>query len=110
MQKTFTGFSRKNIRGIHKLSSKLNEIKHKAHEQVLLDLMGEHAEEIKQLYELENAHYLVETGDLLILCLELLEAAQENPDIIMEKCYKRYNEKLSGLISEFKKQKGKKNG
>ncbi len=110
MQKTFTGFSRKNIKAIHDLSLKYNKLKNKIHAQVLLNLMSEHAGEINQLYKAEDKHYIVETGDLLILCLELLKEAQADPDVILDKCYKRYYKKLSGLIEEFKKQKGKKNG
>ena len=104
MQKTFTGFSRKNIKAIHALSVKYNELKKRKHGQVLLELMDAHAKEIALLYKNKNKHYIVETGDLLILCLELLEEARVCPDIILDKCYKRYYEKLSGLIEESKKQ------
>lgn len=105
MQKTFTDISQKNIKNIHALSAEFNNLRQEVHTQVLLDLMAEHIEEIRELHGSKNDHYLVETGDLLILCLELLAEAKADPDFIMDKCYKRYNKKLYGLIKEFKKTK-----
>lgn len=102
MHKTFTGFSRKKIRDIHALSLDFNEKKGNSHERVMLDLMREHVLEIEQLYALGDKHYLVETGDLLILCLELLAEAKTDPDLIMDRCYNRYNKKISGLIEKDK--------
>ncbi len=110
MRKTFSESSRKNIKQIHALSLKYNKWKKRNHAQVLLELMDAHAKEIALLYKNKNKHYVVETGDLLILCLELLEEAQADTDVILDKCYERYYKKLNGLIEEHSKQKRERNG
>ncbi len=109
MQKTFTVFSRKNIKAIHELSLRYNGLKKKKHAQVLLELMDAHAKEIALLYKNKNKHYIIETGDLLILCLELIKEAQADADLIAEECYKRYYKKLNGLLEEHDRQKRGKN-
>ena len=99
MQDSLTDHARKQIEAIHDKSLKLNKLRGKVHNEQLLELVQEHAQEITELYQENNPHYLVETGDLLILCLELLKEADILADEIMEKCYNRYHEKLDFLIS-----------
>ena len=110
MKKTFTVFCKKNINAIHKISRQYNKLKKRNHPNVLLSLAKEHTDEINQLYISKNKHYIVETGDLIILCLELLKESQADADVILDKCYKRCFRKLSELIKESRKQKGKKHG
>lgn len=47
-----------------------------------------------------DAHYLVETGDLIILCLEILIENNQSPDRILSRCYDRYKKKLTTLLKE----------
>lgn len=102
MSKSFTPFSKRHIKAIHRLSQHYNRLRHKKHPRVLLDLIKEHAQEIAQLYGKKDKHYVTETGDLLILCLELVKEAQADPDRLMEKCYERYYTKLKQLIEKRK--------
>jgi len=67
---------------------------------VLLELAEKHAGEIKELYGRRDRHFIVETGDLLVLCLELLAEHGKNPDDILDICYRRYRDKLTDLIKE----------
>ena len=90
------------IREIHKLSSKYNAKVKCEHMRRLLDLMKDHIEEIEELYQKGNRHFLVETGDLIILCLEVLLEREASIDEIFEKCFHRYEKKLKELISSVK--------
>lgn len=105
MEKSFTKFSRQQIKAIHKLSNGYNKLRKNKHLQVLLDLIKEHAEEISELYENKNRHFITETGDLLILCLELIKESKSDPDIVMNRCYQRYYRKLLQLTKDFQKRK-----
>ncbi len=98
MNKTFSASCRRHINAIHRLSLRLNKLRGKAHPEVLLGLIAEHAREIKYLYNEKENHYIIETGDLLVLCLELFKEAKVNSDEVMEKCYRRYYRKLSSLL------------
>ena len=75
----------------------------------MLELIYKHAQEINQLYQQKNKHYIIETGDLLVLCLELIKESKGNTDFILDKCYARYDHKLKFLIEEYKKKKRKNN-
>lgn len=86
------------IKVIQDLSQKLARIKDKSHSDILLELMRKHIDEILLLYKNKDKHYLVETGDLLILCLELLLENRRSPDSIMSVCYRRYRRKLKRLL------------
>jgi len=100
MPKSFTAFSKKHIKKIHRLSARYNKMRKKEHPEVLLELIKEHAQEIAQLYKNKDKHYVTETGDLLILCCELIKEARADADLIMEKCYRRYYRKLASLIEK----------
>jgi len=94
------------IKGIHKLSEKYNKLTKRKHSERLLELMTEHVEEIKELQGWNDKHFLVETGDLVMLCFELLLEAGASINDIMEKCSERYEKKLSGLIEEIEETDG----
>lgn len=98
-ERSLTQHAAKEIAEIHALSKDYNG-SGGDHRAVLLELVSEHAQEIEQLYALKDQHADIETGDLLVLCLELLLESGKDPDEIIEKCYRRYKEKLQGLIRE----------
>ncbi len=93
-KRSLTEFAEEEIRVIHSLSKKYNSSNKKDHSKALLALMGKHMIEIKKLFENRDPHFVVETGDLVILCLELIKEAGKSPDAVMAKCYKRYRQKL----------------
>ena len=74
-----------------------NKLLNKNHSLVLLELMAEHVDEIRQRHSKGDKHYLIETGDLLILCLELIKESKSCPDVILSRCYGRYHKKLLRL-------------
>jgi hypothetical protein len=96
---SLTAYARKNIREIHALSEKYNGKRGK-HAEKLLSLVREHAREITKLHIKKDPHFLIETGDLMVLCLELLAERKGDADGVMEKCYERYKKKLGGLIKK----------
>jgi putative component of toxin-antitoxin plasmid stabilization module len=96
--KSLTNFARKELDAIHGYSTRYNKLLNKNHSLVLLELMAEHVDEIRQRHGKGDKHYLIETGDLLILCLELIKEAKCCPDVILSKCYGRYHKKLPMLI------------
>ncbi|MDD5633993.1 MAG: hypothetical protein PHW46_01810 [Candidatus Omnitrophica bacterium] len=93
--KTFTKYAIKNIKEIHRLSRKRNSVT-KAHPEMLLEFVRSHTKEMKELYEKKDKHFNVETGDLIILCLELLIENGAEPDAIMNIGYGRFRKKLKG--------------
>lgn len=101
-KKSLTSFAKKELDVIHGYSTSLNKLLKKNHTRVLLDLMQAHVKEIKQRYARGDKHFIIETGDLLILCFELIIEARHTPDIILSKCYRRYNKKLPELIRGLK--------
>lgn len=88
------------IKKIHQLSTRVNGGSGARHQQRLLELMRDHVAEIQDLVTAQNDHYLVETGDLLILCFELLLEGQADIDAVIEKCFGRYERKLSQLMTD----------
>ena len=86
------------IRGIHDLSREFNALTGKPHQERLLELMRAHIPEIEELAREGDPHYLIETGDLLILCFELLLEGKADIDEVTRKCFERYENKLTGLI------------
>ena len=93
-------FAQKELQVIFRYSKHLNQLSKKKHAEELLEMMTEHVQEIRERYQKKDAHYLTETGDLLILCFALLREAKVSPDAILSKCYKRYRKKLPQLIKE----------
>jgi hypothetical protein len=57
-------------------------------------------DEIALLHKRRDAHYLIETGDLLILCLEILLENKKDVDKMIELCFGRYERKLNHLMAE----------
>ena len=86
------------IKKIHKVSKLLNRKLKDNHKRRLLELMKEHVEEIEELSKKHNRHYLTETGDLIILCFELLLEDGVSIDKTLLRCFKRYETKLPRLI------------
>jgi NTP pyrophosphatase (non-canonical NTP hydrolase) len=101
-KKSLTKFALRELDDIFRYSKRLNKFSEKKHAQELLEIMAEHIQEIRERYQEKDAHYLTETGDLLILCFSLLKEAKISLDAILNKCYKRYRKKLPQLIKEIK--------
>jgi hypothetical protein len=87
------------IKGIHKLSLQYNGRTDGAHQKRLLELMRSHIDEIEDLVNNGNDHFLTETGDLAVLCFELLLENNIKIDDILLKCFERYEKKLKDLIA-----------
>ena len=87
------------LRKIHRLSKRYNGPSQKTHLEKLLSLAQKHVDEISMLQKKGDAHYLVEVGDLLILCLEILLENKKNVDAVAGQCFDRYERKLNCLIS-----------
>jgi len=90
----------KRINEIHRLSSQVNANDGQEHKQKLLSLMKSHMVEIEQLSDHADEHFLVETGDLIILCLEMLLEHRQSIDAMLTKCFLRYENKLNSLMKE----------
>lgn len=100
MTKMLTPQAYRDLKNVHQLSRRYNGPSRSAHMKKLLSLLQEHADEISLLYKRRKAHYLVETGDLLVLCLEILLENKKNVDDVMALCFDRYERKLKHLIRE----------
>ena len=90
------------IKSIHEKSRLLNSSGKIKHAEVLLELMREHIREVGELVRGHNPHFLVETGDLAVLCLELMLESGVSPDEMLDKCYQRYHKKLDFLLKSQK--------
>ncbi|HAZ10794.1 MAG TPA: hypothetical protein DCY56_06795 [Candidatus Omnitrophica bacterium] len=99
-KKTLTNFAKMEINTIHGYSTCYNKLLNKNHSLALLELMAEHVDEIRQRHSKGDKHYLIETGDLLILCFELIKESKSCPDVILFRCYGRYHKKLPELIKK----------
>lgn len=69
----------KKIEGIMELSKKLENNPDK-----IIEMMQHHASEIKELYNNNNKHFAIETGDLIILSIQLLMMEGYSVKTIME--------------------------
>lgn len=98
MKNSLTKFALRELKTIHDYSKKYNKLKGKNHARILLQLMEDHIDEISQRHKNMDSHYLIETGDLLILCFELLKEARRSPDVILSMCYKRYHKKFDNFL------------
>ncbi|MGB9643004.1 MAG: hypothetical protein ACPL3Q_07395 [Candidatus Ratteibacteria bacterium] len=85
------------IKKIHALSLSINKQNHR---EKLLHLAKKHISEIEHLYKKQDAHADIETGDLAVLCFELLLESKKNLDEILEICFSRYEKKLSNMLTE----------
>jgi phosphoribosyl-ATP pyrophosphohydrolase len=82
---------------IHALSKNINGKSSEKHTKKLIKMIKDHAKEIKQLHKINNPHFLIETGDLIILCLELLKEHNVSIDDTLEKCIERFSQKLASF-------------
>lgn len=92
----------KRIKAIHQLSQRVNAMLGKPHQGRLLELMRKHIDEIEQLAAQQDPHYVIETGDLLILCFELLLEGGADIEEVSLTCFERYEKKLMELIEQVK--------
>ena len=92
--------AKERIKKIHSSSALYNEKAGKEHNERLLEFISHHAGEIKELYDANDRHFLVETGDLAVLCFELMLEHKESIDSIMLKCFDRYDKKLASLLNK----------
>lgn len=100
MSNVFAEKALKRLKDIHVLSQRVNKNVELSHQDKLLDMMRSHIDEIEMLFKKNDAHAIIETGDLLILCLELLVENNADCDQITQKCFERFESKLTSLINE----------
>ncbi len=68
--------------------------------QKIIDMMKHHTAEINELHKNKDTHFAIETGDLIILCIQLLMIEGYSTKKIMETCYDRFDKKLNQLITQ----------
>ena len=102
MKRSLTDYTKKELQAIHGNSKRLNRMLKKDHARALLEMIKEHAREIKELHDKKDKHYIIETGDLIVLGFELIKEAKQSPDAVLSKCYSRFHKKLSQLIKDQK--------
>jgi len=98
-----TSQARQRLRQIHALSARLNALEGRPHRQRLMELVRHHVREIDELAQRQDPHHIVETGDLLILCFELLLESGADIDEVTRVCFERYDKKLTGLIQQHRR-------
>lgn len=91
----FTKKAIERIKRIHKMSKQVNSSYN--HRKKLLDLAKKHIAEIQQLYKENSSHADIETGDLAVLCFELILESKKDLDKIIETCFDRYEKKLKEI-------------
>ena len=94
------------IKKVHQLSALYNQRISVPHQKRLLSLMRKHVDEIEELFAQGDPHAIIETGDLIILCLELILERQASIDDVVNKCFERYTKKLSSLLKELDPKEG----
>lgn len=99
---SLTAFAQSELKVIHGYSRQHNRLSKRDHSLALLEMMKEHVVEIKWRYGRKDKHYLIETGGLIIICLNLIKQAKCSPDVILNKCYGRFHKKLPRLIADLK--------
>ena len=85
------------IRRIHRLSRAYNKRKELGHGQKLLEMMKHHVVEIEELLKKQDRHALVETGDLVVLCCEMLMENKASVDGMLLRSLDRFEKKLNRL-------------
>ncbi|MDD3375113.1 MAG: hypothetical protein PHY73_05260 [Candidatus Omnitrophica bacterium] len=103
--KVFTKQALDEIKKVHSLSRQYNDKKKKSHETKLLSLMRKHVGEIEDLYQSQDKHFLIETGDLAVLCLEIFLENKISADEVIMQCFDRHQKKLKSLIEKRKNDK-----
>jgi hypothetical protein len=99
-ERALTLYTEERIRDIHGLSKTYNQKIRNDHSRRLLELMASHTAEIQSLWEEQDRHFLVETGDLIVLCLELLVEYEASMEDILKTCFERYEKKLTQLLAD----------
>jgi len=105
MKKSLTGYAQKELQAVFRNSRRLNRMLKKDHARALLEMMAEHIGEITERHGNGDKHYLIETGDLIVLSLELIRYAKQSPDEVLSKCYPRFHNKISQLIKDLQSQR-----
>jgi len=90
----------KRLKKIHRLSQQYNQHVGMPHDKRLFELIVYHVPEIQALYNQGDRHFVTETGDLWVLCCELLLEAGADIDGSLNHCFERYEKKLSALIKD----------
>jgi|TARA_B100002003_G_C14047369_1_gene504499 hypothetical protein len=83
------------IKHILELSNKLGNNPDK-----IIEMMQHHTSEIKELHNNKDKHFAIETGDLIILAIQLLMMEGYSTKEIMNTCYNRFDKKLNGLLEK----------
>ncbi|MBF0479676.1 MAG: hypothetical protein HQL26_09365 [Candidatus Omnitrophica bacterium] len=97
-QKVICDEALRRIEEIHQLSRQYNGKVSGGHQGKLLELMRHHIDEIEELAQAGNQHFLIETGDLLVLCFELLLENKADVNDVLGECFGRYERKLNSLL------------
>ncbi|MFO7677224.1 MAG: hypothetical protein R6V50_02405 [Thermoplasmatota archaeon] len=66
----------------------------------ILDMICKHSQEISQLYEDHNDHWMMETADLIVLCCELLLYHGVDINEVLTQCLPRFYKKLHDIERE----------
>ncbi|MBF0216801.1 MAG: hypothetical protein HQL30_07400 [Candidatus Omnitrophica bacterium] len=98
MKKSLTSFSRKELDAIHALSEKANGGPGGKHLEKLLLMAEEHILEIKELFAKGDLHAVIETGDLAVLCFEIIKGSGASGDEVLGECYARFRRKLGAKL------------
>ena len=83
------------IKSILELSNKLGNNSDK-----IIEMMQHHTSEIKELHSNKHKHFAIETGDLIILAIQLLIMEGYSTEEIMNTCYGRFDKKLNQLLEK----------
>jgi hypothetical protein len=82
------------LKRIHARSRQLAAERGESHLDRLLEMMRLHCGEITALCGRNDPHWRAETGDLIVLCLELLLEAKVSPEAAVETSFGRFEKKL----------------
>ena len=88
------------LRRIQSWSRQVNGPSGADHGQRLLEFVRHHADEIQALYDQGDPHGVTETGDLLILCLELIMEQGADIESVLLRCLGRFERKLQSLAAD----------
>jgi len=94
------------IKNIHRLSVRCNASGKVSHRDKILSMIKAHAAEIEELSAAADRRHLIETGDLIILCCELILEAEESVDETLLKCFDRFESKLDSPAANGNTDKG----
>jgi len=87
------------IKKINELSFKLNNGK-EGTMSYTLESIKDHANEINQLFSENKEHWAVETGDLMIHCMKMLEMYGFDLNEMFDKCCQRFENKINEKLKE----------